>query len=72
VTNPNKLTQKEESVLIRLLLNKTPKEIAEEDKISVNAIYSMLKHLRSKYSDARQFINDFDSRYRSKLRKYLW
>jgi FixJ family two-component response regulator len=72
MTNPNKLTEKEESLLNRLIAGRTPKQIAEEDGVSVSAIYGMLKHLRSKYFQPRNFVNSFDAKYRSKLRKYLW
>lgn len=72
MTNPNKLTEKQASVLDRLLKGQTPKEIAEYDKISVDSVYDMTRHLRAKYKAARQFVNEFDGKYRSKLRKYLW
>jgi DNA-binding CsgD family transcriptional regulator len=72
LTNPNKLTEKQSRLLNRLLDHRTPQQIAVEDSISVATVYDMLRHLRHKYKAARQFINEFDSKYRSKLRKYLW
>ena len=72
MTNPNKLTPKQKNLLDRLKASMTPEEIAKEDHISVASVYDMLRQLRLKYKNARQFINEFDSTYRSKLRKYLW
>ena len=72
MTNPNKLTQKQESLLSRLVQGMTPKEIAEYDQIKVDSVYDMLEQLRLKYRNARQFVNEFDANYRRKLRKYLW
>ncbi len=63
-----------ESRILELLPIMETKQVAAQLRIEEGTVYQYLKRIRSKYRQARDFVNMMDGRYRTKpsLRRYLY